>query len=66
MAFVDRARNRRHGAPVATRVVAEELERRAVVHAMALHEDALGALDDGPPLERGLELVDALAEPLAA
>ena len=40
------------------RVVAQQLERRALVDAVALHQDALGALDHRPALERRLELVD--------
>ena len=42
----------------AARVVAQQLERLALVDPVALHEDPLGALDHGAPLERRLELLD--------
>ena len=45
-------------------MVAQELERGAVVDAVALHQDALGALDHRAALERALELVDLLLQPL--
>src|SRR3954471_10734325 len=42
--------------------VAHPLEGRAVVEVVALHEDALGALDEGPALERILEARDLLGQ----
>src|SRR5436190_22299519 len=59
----------RHGvrevddAPVRlARLLAQELERLALVDAVALHDDALGPLDRAAPLERALELRDLLGE----
>src|ERR687888_2207381 len=60
--LVDRPGHVDHGAVVAPGVVAQEHEGGSVVDVMALHQDPLGPLDEGPPLEGGLELVDALAE----
>src|SRR3954454_10429689 len=37
-------------------VLAQQLERLALAHPVALHEDALRALDQRPALERALEL----------
>ena len=46
----------------AARLLAHELERLALVDAVALHEDPLGALDRAAPLQRALELLDLLDE----
>src|SRR5919204_1441304 len=43
-------------------VLAQEVERLALGDRVALHEDALRALDHGPALERALELLDLLAQ----
>ena len=57
-------RRRRPGRTrVVARVVAQQLERVALVDAVALHEDALGALDHAAPFERALELLDLLVQP---
>src|SRR5215204_6148375 len=45
------------------RVVAHQLERGAIVEPVALHHDALRALDHRAPLERRLELVDLDLQP---
>src|SRR5829696_3452141 len=45
-------------------LLAQALERLALVNAVALHQDALRALDHRPALQRRLELVDLLGEPL--
>src|ERR1700754_4470921 len=45
-----------------TRMIAEHLERLALGHGMALHEDALGAFDHTAPLERALELLDLVVQ----
>ena len=42
--------------------LAQQLERLALVDAVALHEDALRALDRPAPLERALELRDLLGQ----
>ena len=44
-------------------MVAHQLERGALVDAVALHHDSLGALDHGPARERGLELLDLGLDP---
>src|SRR4051794_37906192 len=43
--------------------LAQELERLALAHPVALHEDALRALDQRPALERALKLLDLLGQP---
>src|SRR3954464_5025258 len=48
------------GAP---RLLAQQLERLALVDAVALHEDALRALDRAAALDRALELLDLLGQP---
>src|SRR3954451_11972594 len=62
VALGDRCRHVDHGAIGAARVLAHPLEGGAVVEVVALHEDALGALDDGSALERVLEALDLLGQ----
>ena len=44
-----------HAAALAAGVVAHQVERVALAHAVALHQDPLRTLDHGAALERGLE-----------
>src|SRR6266516_3216597 len=64
VALGHRGRHRDHRAVVAARVLAQQLEGRAVVEVVALHEDALGALDERATLQRPLEALDLLAKGL--
>ena len=54
----DRVRDVDDAAAFGAGVGAQALEGGAVVDAVALHQDALRALDHGAPFERALELVD--------
>src|SRR3954454_3568622 len=60
MALGDRRGNLDDRAVAAAGVVAQPVERLALRHAVALHEDALRALDERPALEGGLEPLDLL------
>src|SRR4051794_32648697 len=60
MALGDRRGYVDHRAVAAAGVVAKPVERLALGHVVALHEDALGPLDERTPLERGLEALDLL------
>src|SRR4051812_9224322 len=51
-----------HRAVAAAGVVAQAVERPPLVDAVALHDDALGALDQRAALERGLEALNVLDE----
>src|SRR3954468_11503944 len=62
VALGDRRRHVDHRPIGAAGVLAHALEGRAVVEVVALHEDPLGALDDGPALERVLEALDLLGQ----
>src|SRR6202022_862730 len=44
------------------RALAEHLERRVIGDPVPLHQDALGALDRRPALERALEAVDFITQ----
>src|SRR5687768_1720686 len=63
VALGDRARDVDDAAALRARMVAQQVERCAVVEAVTLHQDALGALDDRAPVERRLELLDLDLEP---
>src|SRR4051812_30606424 len=62
VALADRARDVDHGAIAPAGVIAQPLEGRAVIDRVALHEDALRALDDRAALERPLEALDLVEQ----